>query len=157
MKTFYLSLNKYLQSHSSYHQIIALFTQYSTYPFYVIYPSLLVYLYMTNNDLLIEVTLKPLFMFLFITIFRKLIDRPRPYDQMAIVPIEEHHRGESFPSRHTASAFIIALMVLKVSTPLGIFAILCAFVVAITRLLGGLHYLSDIIVAIVLSLILFLI
>ena len=157
MKTFYLSINQYLQKHPAYRHFIALVTKFSVYPFYGLYPAILVYLYMTNNDLLIEVTLKPFFMFLFVTLFRKMINRPRPYDQLPITPIEEHKQGESFPSRHSASAFIIALMIIKVSLPLGIFALLCAIIVALSRLLGGLHYLSDIVAAILLSALLYFI
>ncbi len=48
-------------------------------------------------------------------------------------------------------------MIIKVSLPLGIFALLCAIIVALSRLLGGLHYLSDIVAAILLSVLLYFI
>lgn len=128
-----------------------------TYPYYALYPLMLAYLFITHSDLLLEVILKPAFVFLFITLFRKLIDRPRPYDQLDITPVEPHKKGHSFPSRHTGSALIIALMALEVNQALGIIMLLVACIIAITRVLGGLHYLSDVITAALLAIIVFMI
>lgn len=153
----YLSLNHYLNSHSTYRQLIAFITRYMTYPYYALYPLMLVYLFFTHSDLLLVMILKPAFVFVFITLFRKLIDRPRPYDQLDITPVEPHKKGHSFPSRHTGSALIIALMALEVNQVLGIIMIIIACIIAITRVLGGLHYLSDVITAALLAFVVFMI
>lgn len=157
MENLYLSLNNYLNSHQAYRKCIALITRYSAYFYYAIYPLMLIYLFIVHSDLLLEVILKPAFVFLFITLFRKLIDRPRPYDQLAITPVEAHKQGHSFPSRHTGSALIIALMALEINQVLGIIMLILAAIIAITRVLGGLHYLSDVIIAALLSFIVFMI
>jgi membrane-associated phospholipid phosphatase len=151
MKTLYLNLNRYMQTHAHYKKALLFLVRYSTYPFYAMYPSLLVYLFMTHNDLLIEATLKPLIVFIAVTLFRKILDRPRPYDTYPIEPVEPHKKGKSFPSRHSASAFIIAFMFLKFNVYLGVLALVFAVLVALSRFLGNLHYLSDIIAAIVFS------
>ena len=149
MKTLYMNLNRYMKTHAHYRKALLFLVHYSTYPFYVMYPLLLIYLFMTHNHFLIEATIKPLIVFATVTLFRKVIDRPRPYDTYPIEPIEPHKKGKSFPSRHSASAFIIAFMFCQLNVYLGILTIVFACFVALSRLLGNLHYLSDIIAAIV--------
>ena len=70
---------------------------------------------------------------------------------MDIEPLIKHKQGESFPSRHTVSAFAIAFACLKVSLPLGIVMLLLAITVSLSRILCGVHYISDVISAIVIA------
>ena len=97
--------------------------------------------------------IKPLSAFLIVTLFRKVVNRPRPYEAMNIEPLLTHKQGESFPSRHTVSAFIIALMFTHVNVYLGIMALIVAIIISGSRILAGVHYISDVVVAILIAII----
>lgn len=157
MEIFY---QKMLSSIRKYHwleQLIVGFTKYIPVITFIIYPNVLIYLFITKDPLLLETIIKPLTSFLLVTIFRKLVNRKRPYEAMDIKPLLAHKQGESFPSRHTVSAFAIALACLNISIPLGIMMLILAIIVSSSRILCGVHYISDIISAVIIALIIALI
>lgn len=129
---------------------------YSILPFLIIYPITLLYLFITHSPLLFDTFFKPAFLFLTITIFRFLINRERPYERYHIRPVKKHKKGKSFPSRHSASAFMIAFIMLDVNTGLGHILMICAIIVGLSRILGGLHYISDVLAGFLFSLILYI-
>ena len=53
--------------------------------------------------------------------------------------------GKSFPSRHTVSAFIIAMAFLYVNTNLGIIMLCLATAIGLTRILSGVHFVRDVV------------
>ena len=110
MEQFYQTTLDYIRKHPQLKKSVIFMTQYFPYITFCLYPCVLVYLYLNKSPYLSAAIYKPLGAFLFVTIFRKLINRPRPYDCMNIEPLVGHKHGESFPSRHTLSAFIIALI-----------------------------------------------
>ena len=100
--------------------------------------------------------IKPLIAFLSVTIIRKLINRKRPYEYMNIKPLVSHKRGQSFPSRHTLSAMIIALVTYSINQVLGIIMIILASLIGICRILAGVHHISDVIVGAMYALFIYL-
>ena len=70
---------------------------------------------------------------------------------MNIEPLIKHKHGESFPSRHTVSAFAIAFACLHIYLPLGIIMTILAIIVSSSRILCGVHYISDVISAIIIA------
>ena len=153
METFYQQMLSYIKQHNVLKKMIIQLTKYIPIITFIIYPSLIIYLLITNNSLLITTIFKPLISFLVVTIFRKLINRKRPYETFNIEPLVQHKSGESFPSRHTVSAFAIALACLNVSLPLGIIMLVLAIIVSSCRILCGVHYFSDVISAIIVALV----
>ena len=104
---------------------------------------------------LIRVLLVPAACFIICTILRPLIGRQRPYDRFAAKPVGSYKpgKGQSMPSRHTASAAAIALAVAYAfPSPLLIacMALLCV-VIAVLRVVCGQHYPSDVLAALLLS------
>jgi membrane-associated phospholipid phosphatase len=88
----------------------------------------------------------PAVFFVLLSVFRKWVNRPRPYEAMEIVPLlKKESSGASFPSRHVFSAFMIALTFFAVA-PWGALLIIPAVLLAIVRVIGGVHYPSDVIV-----------
>lgn len=89
--------------------------------------------------------------FLVVTLLRKLIHPPRPFEQFGFSPLIEHESGSSFPSRHTASAFLIFCALLHLSQTgafplvLVVLSFWLACLTAISRLIAGVHFLRDII------------
>ncbi len=89
-----------------------------------------------------------------VTVLRKLINRQRPYEKFDTPPLfERDGKGESFPSRHTASAFIIAMSGFVLNIWVGIGLLIVAAVIGATRVLSGVHYVSDVLAGGALSLV----
>lgn len=81
-----------------------------------------------------------------VSLLRVLIDRPRPYEQPGFIPIiHREEKGRSFPSRHVFSAFIIAATGVYIWPPAGIALGVIAALLAVTRVLGGVHHAGDVI------------
>ncbi|MBQ1326935.1 MAG: phosphatase PAP2 family protein [Eubacterium sp.] len=85
--------------------------------------------------------------FVLLTIIRKVINRKRPYETWNLDQlIKKDKKGQSMPSRHVYSAAVIAMCVLCINTVLGIICIVIAILLAVLRVVGGVHYPSDVIV-----------
>lgn len=151
METFYQTILTYLHNHSNLKKLVIILTKYVPIITFIVYPSLIIYLFFTKSHLLLETILRPLSAFILVTLIRKIINRKRPYETMNIIPLSKHKHGESFPSRHTVSAFAIAFACLNVNMTLGGFMIILAIIIAFTRILCGVHYLSDVISAIIIA------
>lgn len=151
MENFYKNTLSFIRNHHL-DKLIVLISRISPYLTFIIYTCVLVYLFINYQEMLFITIIKPLSAFLFVTIIRKLYNRPRPCITMNIEPLVEHKAGESFPSRHTVSAFSIALAIIPVHMYLGYTALIIAIIVALTRILCGLHHISDVIVSIFISL-----
>ena len=112
---------------------------------YAAYIFLLVFLGITGDMRIIRAVVVPAFVFLFVTVVRKGINAPRPYERYPIKPvIPKSTRGKSCPSRHTACAFIIALAVMYVNVPLGICLFLLSVFIGISRPIMGVHFPLDV-------------
>ena len=76
-------------------------------------------------------------------VLRLFIKRKRPYEQGITPLVEKNSTGNSFPSRHTTSAFAIGTSLLSVFLPLGVLSLVCGLVFFYTRMVLGWHYPSD--------------
>ena len=117
------------------------------------YPALIAYVFFSNPVDIFKIILVPLGVFLLITILRKVINEQRPYEKYNTPSLfGKTTKGQSMPSRHTASAFIISLAILYVNTELGIAALSVSFLITLSRLLAGVHFIRDVLAAMLLSL-----
>ena len=157
MNDIYLKLNIYLHNHHTYKKIISFLEKYLTALFIFIYPCMIIYLIKIKSPLLLITLIKPLSGLITVKCMRKVLNRPRPFEILPLTPAVFHNRGESFPSNHTFSGAIISLMCLPLSLPLSIILFLMTILIGITRILCGLHYISDIIAAFIIAFIIYLI
>lgn len=126
---------------------------------YVAYPILLVYMYFHAHKIssffqFEKVLFVPAVSFVLLSIFRKIINRPRPYEAFEISPvIKKDTKGHSFPSRHVFSATMIALTFLLHSPffILGMVFLLLSLLLAVVRVVSGVHYISDVVAGIVVA------
>ena len=91
----------------------------------------------------------PALCFACITALRWLIKRPRPYETegAGIEPlVVKQGKGNSMPSRHVGSAFVISMVILPECLALGIPLLAVAAGIAVLRVLRGVHYPSDVLV-----------
>ena len=114
---------------------------------FIMYPALLVfYLRQIMTGRLLVTILVPGIAFAAVSVFRKVLNVPRPYELYPIRPlISKDKKGESFPSRHTFSIMLIAGLWFYQYPPVGIILFLCGAVLALIRVLGGVHFLKDVI------------
>ena len=113
----------------------------------VVYCGLIIYSFVKEDYLMFtKCIVVPATAFVVVSIFRKLIDSPRPYTKNDITPlINKDKIGESFPSRHTLSAFLITMTGFYVYFPVGIVLAVMSLIIAITRVVSGVHFTKDVI------------
>lgn len=120
---------------------------------FVSYGILIVFMFFSDIKIFARITLSPLTVFAIVTFFRKIFNRPRPYEKFATPSVfGKNKKGESMPSRHTACAFIIAMAFMYVSIPLGIAYLIISAFIMISRVLAGVHFISDVIAGMAISL-----
>lgn len=108
------------------------------------YPLCLALCFFRGREVFLKGFLVPAAVFLAATLFRRLIDCPRPYEVQEIQPlIPKDKKGQSFPSRHAVSAGIIAMAWGYLSLPAGIIFGAAAAAVAVSRVLAGVHFVRD--------------
>ena len=119
---------------------------------FVAYPILIIYVFFTQRSEIFKVVLVPLSVLVFVSVFRKLLNKKRPYEVYGIPSVfNKQTKGESMPSRHTASAFIIAMTFLYIDFDLGVIALSMATLIAISRVLAGAHFIRDVLVGMAIS------
>lgn len=123
----------------------------------IFYPLQLIYLLITDgfkNEVFLKATFIPLFVLILVTVIRYIVNAKRPYEVYNYTPaVQKNTKGKSFPSRHTASAFIIALAFLYIDTKIGVVMLFLAVAIALTRVLSGVHFIRDVIGGALISLI----
>ena len=107
-----------------------------------------------GNDLYTYI-LVPASGFVLLTLVRKWINQPRPYETWEIVPLlDKDSSGNSMPSRHVFSATIISVACLHASLPVGLVLLVLSAFLGFVRVLGGVHYPKDVLVGYVCGLLL---
>ena len=85
--------------------------------------------------------------FILLTIVRKWINQPRPYEAWEIIPLlDKDSAGNSMPSRHVFSATIISMACLHANLPVGLILLVLSALLGLVRVLGGVHYPKDVLV-----------
>ena len=98
---------------------------------------------------LLRAVLVPGVSFVLVTALRKAINAPRPYEVFETASvIPKDTRGNSFPSRHTFSIFVIA-MTFCACCPLawaGPVMLAAGVLLAVIRVVSGVHFPRDVVV-----------
>ena len=145
-KEHYLKLNKCVNSNNNIKKLIKSVNTVITGFTYIFFIAYAIYLIVYNFKLGLRLCLVCGIPFIFISIIRKLYNAPRPYDLYDIIPvIEKDSHGKSFPSRHVFSIFIIGTSMLFILKPAGVILIFCGIVLAFLRVIGGVHFINDVI------------
>lgn len=85
--------------------------------------------------------------FVILSILRKKINAPRPYEVWEIIPLlDRDSPGQSMPSRHVFSATIISMACLHVSLSVGVILLVLSALLGLVRVLGGVHFPKDVVV-----------
>ena len=117
-----------------------------TYAVYAFYPLFILYLAIFMREPLLRVVLVPAVSFVAVSVVRSALNKPRPYEKYDITPLyNKKTKGNSFPSRHTFSVIIIGFAALYVNMLLGIAVFVLGVVLAVSRVLCGVHFIKDVV------------
>ena len=115
----------------------------------IVYIALLVTTYFQEGlgrQILIYVFI-PASGFVILSLLRKKINAPRPYEEWDINPLlHRDSPGQSMPSRHVFSATIISMACLHASLSVGVILLVLSAFLGLVRVLGGVHYPKDVLV-----------
>ena len=83
--------------------------------------------------------------FVAVSVLRKTINASRPYEFFEFYKINpKDKKGQSFPSRHVFSSFIISVILMPYNVLLGITMLVLGVVLAAVRVLLGIHFIRDV-------------
>ena len=111
----------------------------------VVYLTMALWLLGQRDQRLLRFLMVPAAGFVAVTILRKLIAAKRPYEIYGFTPLlQKDTKANSFPSRHVFSNMIIAAAVIYINLPLGIFTAVCGLILAVLRVITGVHFPKDV-------------
>ena len=145
----YQNISSRLTSHPPLLFLLRSFTRLMTVAMPLVYLILLVttYLKLGLGQQVGVYVLIPASGFVILSLFRKKINHPRPYETWDIRPLlDKDSSGQSMPSRHVFSATIISMAYFHAWTLIGMILLICSGVLALVRVLGGVHYPKDVLV-----------
>ncbi len=128
-----------------------------TYAIYLAYPALICWLVFASctsgfadtsqTVLLLKAVLVPATGFALLSVFRKAVNAPRPYEVFDLPPVmPKGTKGKSFPSRHVFSIFVIGVAFLA-CCPLpwaGPAILVLGVLLACIRVVTGVHFPKDV-------------
>ena len=130
-------------------RLLRAFNRFMTVVMPIVYIALLVTTYFQEGlgrQILIYVFI-PASGFVILSLLRKKINAPRPYEEWTIKPLlDRDSPGQSMPSRHVFSATIISMACLHASLSVGVILLVLSAFLGLVRVLGGVHYPKDVLV-----------
>jgi hypothetical protein len=145
----YQNISSRLTSHPPLLFLLRSFNRLMTFTMPLVYLALLVttYLQLGLSQQVGIYLFIPASGFVILSLFRKKINHPRPYETWDICPLlEKDSSGQSMPSRHVFSATIISMAYFHAWTLIGMILLICSGVLALVRVLCGVHYPKDVLV-----------
>ena len=118
-----------------------------TYVTAVLYFSVLFWLVWQESycDACVTITV-PAVSFILVSVFRAKLNARRPYEVYQFQPlIPKDKCGNSFPSRHVFSIYIIAMAAWYVWMPLGVILCVAGGFLAAARVSGRVHFVKDVV------------
>lgn len=98
--------------------------------------------------------LVPMLSFLGVSFFRGKYNAKRPYEVYGFSPlIPKDTRGKSFPSRHVFSIYVIGSTIFWVFPKVGIGVLMAGVLLAVLRVVFGVHFPKDVLVGGILGMI----
>lgn len=114
---------------------------------YFMFITLLAVMAVRKDERIVRVVLVTGISFVLVSIFRYLYNSPRPYTLYHFQPIVKKEKiGESMPSRHVFSGFVIAMAFLYMNPLVSIPVFICSGLMCIGRVIAGVHFPKDVIV-----------
>ena len=137
-------------------RLLRAFNRFMTVVMPIVYLTLLTTIYFREGfgkQVLIYVFI-PASGFVILSLLRKKINAPRPYEVWEIIPLlDRDSPGQSMPSRHVFSATIISMACLHASLTMGMICLTLSALLGLVRVLGGVHFPKDVLVGYICALV----
>ena len=137
-------------------RLLRAFNRFMTVVMPIVYLTLLTTIYFREGfgkQVLIYVFI-PASGFVILSLLRKKINAPRPYEVWEIIPLlDRDSPGQSMPSRHVFSATIISMACLHASLTMGMICLTLSALLGLVRVLGGVHFPKDVVVGYICALV----
>ncbi len=143
-KKIFFQLYNFTVYHQQFSKLVVLITEYSSKLFSTVYLSTLIYLIYSSDPIIEEFILIPAAVYLSAKIIPLLYNRRRPFAEFSLEALVKQRSDHSFPSTHAASSLIISLSFLNINLFLGMLMIVLGILTALSRIMVGVHYPSDI-------------
>ena len=130
-------------------RLLRVFNRFMTVVMPIVYLTLLVATYLQEGlgKQVLMYVFVPASGFVMLSLLRKKLNAPRPYEVWEIVPLlDRDSPGQSMPSRHVFSATIISMACLHDSLIVGFILLILSVFLGLVRVLGGVHYPKDVVV-----------
>lgn len=109
------------------------------------YGITVLWLFFQRDSRVLRILLLPAAGLLAVSLLRRVLMAERPYERYGFTPLlEKHTKGNSFPSRHVFSNFIIGLAVMSVWPLPGAALLLAGILLAVLRVVTGVHFPKDV-------------
>jgi len=141
----FFALYNFTVRHERISKLAVFITKFSSKFFSLIYLTVGGWLVYNGDSRLRSFILIPAVVYLTVKLIPFLYNRRRPFAEQNLKKLVKQREDHSFPSTHTASALIISLAVLNISAEFGILMIFLALITALSRIMVGVHYPTDII------------
>ena len=113
----------------------------------VSYIGLIILLFMKRSPDLIPAVLVPGLSFGLVSLFRSRFGAKRPYEVYDTPPVlKKDTAGKSFPSRHVFSIFVLGVTFFIQSHVYGVIVLILGLVLGTVRVVGGVHFIKDVVV-----------
>lgn len=129
--------------------LLRAFNRFMTLVMPIVYLTLLVTTYLQQGfgKQVLMYVFVPASGFVILSLLRKKINAPRPYEIWEIVLLlDRDSPGQSMPSRHVFSASIISMACLHASLSVGVILLVFSALLGLVRVLGGVHFPKDVVV-----------
>ncbi len=130
-------------------RLLRAFNRFMTVAMPIVYLTLLVITYLQEGlgKQVLMYVFVPASGFVILSLLRKKLNAPRPYEVWEIVPLlDRDSPGQSMPSRHVFSATIISMACLHASLTVGFILLILSVFLGLVRVLGGVHYPKDVLI-----------
>ncbi|MFR4350101.1 MAG: phosphatase PAP2 family protein [Roseburia sp.] len=142
----YIKITGLLRNHPGRIRLVKIANNALTGFVFFLYPAFLLTLYLQKNPFLWRATLIPASTFAAVSLFRRILNVPRPYEKFGVQPaLEKDSSGKSFPSRHVFSIFVIAVTVFRIYPAAGSLLAVAGVILGLIRVVGGVHEPRDVI------------
>ncbi|MGN1181470.1 MAG: phosphatase PAP2 family protein [Faecalibacillus sp.] len=154
MKTFYKTINTMINRFPFIRSCIFFLSKFCPYVIGVFYSLFVLKLYLEQGtSQMLHLLYVPFIVALICFCLRIFVKRQRPWQKYDFIPVDDKNRGgHSFPSIHVGLALAITLCVMPHGPNMSLLLMTMTVIVIMTRLLTGLHYISDIVFSIALAL-----
>lgn len=121
---------------------------------YVAFLTLLITLAFQKDIRIVRIVLVTGISFVLVSVIRHIFNSPRPYTVYDFNPIVKKDKtGDSMPSRHVFSVFVIGMAFFYINPALGIIIFVDGLLMCIGRVVAGVHFPKDVIVGAIIGIV----